>query len=444
LYQGKKQPPLGLSYVAASLEKADFEVEMLDNYMRNGPIEEVKQLVSRLNPEIVGITCGSATYHRCLETAKAVKETMPSCKVVVGGWHASYLPDTLLQQPEVDYVVMGEGERAMVELASHITSRKNDADLAGIAGVGYKRNGVITKNAPKFISNMDEIPFPARHLLPMHLYDRTIDFLSAKPVDTMSITRGCPFSCTFCETKLLWGNTCRSFSPGRVLNEVKFLADKFGTKGIYFINDNFTIRKKETEELCDLLKKSHLDIEWVCDTRTDLVNRELLEKMQGAGCKAIWFGLESGSPRILKRINRTIPLEQTENTFKLCKQLGILVACSFMIGFPDETQEDLEATRKFADKLDPDWCQFNVFIGYPESPLYEELLQKGNYERIGEFLLAVKSSDFDYKSLMVVQRRFFKEYNMKPKRVLRRIKREGVLNFVRIRLHGSTVDAGQA
>ena len=444
-YHGKKLPPLGLSYVAASLEKAGFQVEMLDNYMLNKPIDEVKQLVARLNPEIVGITCGSATYHRCLETAKAVKETMPSCKMVVGGWHASYLPDSLLQQPEVDYVVMGEGERAMVDLARQITTGKDESALAGIAGVGYRQNGSLAKNAPQFISNMDEIPFPARHLLPMHLYDRTIEFLNAKPADVMSIARGCPFSCAFCETKKLWGNTCRTFSPTRVLDEVRYMVDKFGTRGIYFINDNFTIKKKETEQLCDLLKKSGLNLEWVCATRTDLVSRELLEKMKEAGCKAIWFGVESGSHRILKRINRTITLEQTENVFRLCKQVGIRVACSLMLGFPDETREDLEATRKFADKLDPDWCQFNVFIAYPDSSLYQELLQKGTYDRLDEFLLAVKTEEFDFEKLMAIQRRFFHEHNGAPKRILRRIRREGILNFLKRRLRsGSGVNAGMA
>jgi anaerobic magnesium-protoporphyrin IX monomethyl ester cyclase len=444
-YQGKKLPPLGLSYIAGALENTGFKVEMFDNYLLNKPIDEVKQLVARLNPEIVGITCGSATYRRCLETAKAVKETMPSCRVVVGGWHASYLPDSLLQQPDVDYVVMGEGERAMVELASHITAGKDEAALDGIAGIGYKHDGTVTKNPPKFIENMDEIPFPARHLLPMHLYDRAIEFLNAKPADVMSIARGCPFSCAFCETKKLWGNVCRTFSPERVMDEVRYMIEKFGTQGIYFINDNFTIKKKQTEELCDLLKKSGLDLEWACDTRTDLVNEELLEKMKKAGCQAIWFGVESGSPRILKRINRTITLEQTENAFRLCKKVGIRVACSFMLGFPDETLEDLEATRKFADKLDPDWCQFNVFIAYPDSSLYQEILQSGAYDRLAEFLLTVKNDEFDYSRLMEMQRCFFHEHNRAPKRVLRRIRREGMLNFVKRRLgSGSAENAGMA
>jgi radical SAM superfamily enzyme YgiQ (UPF0313 family) len=220
------------------------------------------------------------------------------------------------------------------------------------------------------------------------------------------------------------------------------MVDKFGTRGIYFINDNFTIKKKETEQLCDLLRKGGLDLEWVCDTRTDLVNRELLEKMKAAGCKAIWFGVESGSPRILKRINRTITIEQTENAFRLCKHVGIRVACSFMMGFPDETREDLEATRKFADKLDPDWCQFNVFIAYPDSSLYQEILQSGAYDRLDEFLLTVKNDDFDYNRLMEIQRRFFREHNGAPKRVLRRIRREGVLNFVKRRLSSGSAEPG--
>jgi anaerobic magnesium-protoporphyrin IX monomethyl ester cyclase len=123
---GRRFPPLGLAYVAAVLEKADFHVEILDNYLLKKPIDYLKHEIKRLEPEIVGITCGSGTYQRCIETAKAVKEVLPSCKVVVGGWHPSYMPDSMLQHPEIDYVVMGEGERAMVELANNITNCKDN------------------------------------------------------------------------------------------------------------------------------------------------------------------------------------------------------------------------------------------------------------------------------------------------------------------------------
>ncbi len=433
-YLGKRLPPIGLMYVAAALEKAGFEVQMLDNYLMKKSIGEIKQLVTNLNPQIVGITCGSATYARCVETARAIKEALPNCRIVVGGWHASYVPDSLLANPEIDYVVMGEGERAITQLATCITNN-NESAAATIPGVACRRKGKNIKNPPKFIENLDEIPYPARHLLPLELYDRTIEYLSVKPADVMSISRGCVFSCGFCETKKLWGNICRAFSPQRVIDEIQDLQSKYGTKGLYFINDNFTIRKKETIELCNLMIKNKMDLEWVCDTRVDLVDQELLEKMREAGCKTIWFGVESGSQKILQRIGRNTTLEQIESAFKLCSKNGIKTACSFMLGVPDETLKDMETSLKFAKKLNPDWCLFNIFIANPDSKLYQEVLESKNYVRLDEFLLSVKTDEFDYNSLMAIQRRFFKEFHRSPKQIMKRIRREGVVNFAKRRLN---------
>jgi anaerobic magnesium-protoporphyrin IX monomethyl ester cyclase len=439
-YHGKALPPIGLMYVAAALEKAGFEVQMLDNYLQKKPVAEVQQLVTQSQPQIVGITCGSATYPRCVETAKAIKAVLPSCRIVVGGWHASYMPESLLAHPEIDYVVMGEGERAITELAQAIISGSEPAALT-IAGAGCRRAGTNILNAPKYIENMDEIPYPARHLLPLEQYDRTIEFLDAKPADVMSISRGCVFSCGFCETRKLWGNICRGFSPQRVIGEIQDLQTRYSTRGIYFINDNFTLRKKEASELCSLMIENKLDLEWVCDTRVDLVNQELLNLMSKAGCKTIWFGVESASPRILQRIGRNTTPEQVEAAFKMCKKAGIKTACSFMLGLPDETLKDMEASLKFAKKLNPDWCQFNVFIAYPDSKLYQELLETGKYTKLDDFLLSVKTDEFDYQSLLAVQRRFFKDFHMSPKQIYKRVRREGVWNFAKRRLHGGAQKA---
>ena len=428
---GRRFLPIGLAYVAAALEKNGFQVEMLDNYLLEKPIEEVNLEIKRLSPEIVGITCSSATYSRCVETAKAVKETLPSCKVVVGGWHPSYEPESLLQHSEIDYVVMGEGERAMVELATHISKGENNRAIADIAGVAYRHKGKIVKTAQCFITNLDELPFPAWNLLPLHLYDRRIEFLNVKPVDNMSIARGCPFNCAFCEIKKLWGTTCRTFSPKRVLEEINHLMTNYGTKGIYFINDNFTIRKKETAELCALIRKNKLDIEWVCDTRVDLVSRDLLKEMKVAGCKTIWFGGESGSQRILDKLNKGVTLEQTERALKICKEEGIQTACSFLLGIPGETEADMKATFKFARKIDPDWCRFNVFVAVPGSALYNEVIEKGLYDRIEDFTAYVKTDDFNYESLLEVQRRFHRNFNKSPKRVLRKMRREGFFTVLK-------------
>ena len=434
---GKKLPPIGLMYVASALEKAGFEVQMLDNYLMKKPTQEVAELIAKTQPAIVGITCGSATYPGTVETAKAIKAAKPDCKIVVGGWHASYMPDSLLDNPEIDYVVMGEGERAITQLATAITGG-NETQALTIPGVACRKKGNIIKNPPQFIENMDDIPYPARHLLPLELYDRTIEFLDMKPADVMSISRGCVFNCGFCETRKLWGNICRGFSPKRVMGEIQDLKQRYGTRGIYFINDNFTLRKEATTELCRLMIEHKLDVEWVCDTRVDLVNDELLALMSKAGCKTIWFGVESASPRILKRIGRNTTPEQVEVAFKLCKKHGIKTACSFMLGLPDENLADMEASLKFAKKLDPDWCQFNTFIAYPDSKLYNELLESGKYTKLDEFLLAVKSDEYTYEQLQDLQRRFFKEFHMTPRQILKRVRREGAWNFARRRLTGGT------
>lgn len=431
-YLGKKLPPLGLSFVAGALEKAGFQIEVLDNYMLRKSLEEVQELVKRLNPEIVGITCGSATFRRCVQTAQAIKQVLPACRIVVGGWHASYVPDSILEIPEIDYVVVGEGEQAMIELATAIIKASNKENAGGkIPGVGYKLNGQIVKNPSQFIKDLDQVPFPARHLLPLHLYDRTIEFLSVKPADTMSIVRGCPFSCAFCETKKLWGNICRTFSPKRVVDEMEYLSTKYNSKGIYFINDNFTIKRKVTEEICDELVRRRLDMRWACDTRPDLINQELLNKMHRAGCETIWFGVESGSPRILERLNKRITLEQTQEAVKMCRKAGIQVACSFIMGVPGETISDMEASYKFALKLDPDWCRFNIYVAYPDSVLYEEVKQKHLYDREDDFLLYVKTEDFDFASLSKLQMRFHMGFSRSPRRIIRKMRREGVLHTLR-------------
>jgi anaerobic magnesium-protoporphyrin IX monomethyl ester cyclase len=427
----KRLPPLGLAYVAGALEKAGFQVEVLDNYHLQKSAKDIKHEIKRLKPEIVGITCGSVTYQRCVETAKAVKEALPSCKVVVGGWHPTYMPESMLQHPEVDYVVMGEGEQAMVELANKITKGEDKTAIAKIPGVAYRHNGKTVKTPPQFIQDLDQIPFPARHLLPMHLYERTISYLSVSPADTMNVIRGCPYNCTYCEVKRLWGSKVRAFSPPRVVDEINNLIQNYGSKGVYFVGDNFTINKKHTIELCKLMKKEKVDIEWACDTRADLISRELLREMKAAGCRTIFFGVESGVPRILEKLNKQITLQQFVDAFKLCKQEGIRIACSFILGIPGETVKDMEVTLKFAKKLNPDWCTFEIFIACPDSELYQEIMQNDLYDRIEGFLAYVKTEEFNYESLLEIQKRFQISFNLSPKRMLRIVRQDGVLTALR-------------
>lgn len=427
-----KLPPLGLAYVAAVLEKSGYPVEIYDNYLLERPIEEVKVEIKKRQPEIVGITCSSLTYNRCIETAKAVKEACPTCKVVVGGPHPSYMPETMLEHQEIDYVVMGEGEQAMVQLAAAIKQGALDNIIGKIPGVACRINDQMVKTEPEFINDLDTVPFPARHLLPMKMYDRILPYVDVKPVDTMSILRGCPYQCAYCETRELWGTACRAFSPQRVIDEIKNMTDNYGTKGIYFVGDNFTINKKRTTELCSLIKKNKLDIKWTCETRADLVNKELLVEMKSAGCQTMFFGVESGSPRIQQKLNKNIDLQEVKRTFELCKQVGIQTATSFMLGIPGETVEDMHATFKFAKALNADLCMFNIYVACPGSKLYDEVVSEHLYDQMDNYLARVKTKDFDYDMLVKIQRDFQRNCQKSTaSKLIRVIRQEGIGSAVK-------------
>ncbi|MGA2681183.1 MAG: radical SAM protein [Candidatus Bathyarchaeia archaeon] len=425
-------PPLGLAYVAASLEKSGFQVEIYDNYLLERPIEEVKSEIRKRSPEIVGITCNSLSYGRCIEMAKAVKEASPSCRVVVGGPHASYMPQTLLEHQEVDYLVIGEGEQAVVLLASSIIKGEKAQEAAHIPGVATKIGSEIAKTAPQFISNLDEVPFPARHLLPMRMYTRELSYLTVKPVDTMSIHRGCPYRCAYCETRELWGSACRSFSPQRVINEIQHMIETYGTKGIYFVGDNFTINKKRTSELCRLIKSDKIDLKWTCETRADLINKELLSEMKSAGCQTMFFGVESGSPRIQQKLNKGIDLQDVVKAFELCRQTGIQTMTSFMLGIPGETFDDMKETFNFSKKLKADWCQFNIYIACPGSQLYDEVISKGLYDQLYDYLARVKTNEFDHDMLEKIQRDFQRKCQKSAaSKFMRVVKQEGLGSAVK-------------
>ena len=427
-----KLPPLGLAYVAAVMEKSGFSVEIYDNYLLERSIEQVKDEVRKRQPEIAGITCSSLTYTRCIEMAKAVKEVCPTCKVVVGGPHPSYMPETMLQHNEIDYVVIGEGEQAMVNLARSILKGELNQYICKIPGVACRINGEIVKTPSEFISNLDSIPFPARHMLPMKMYDRILPYVDVKPVDTMSVLRGCSYQCAYCETRELWGTTCRAFSPQRIIDEIKDMTENYGTKGIYFVGDNFTINKKRTSEFCHLIKENRLKIKWTCETRVDLVNKELLIDMKSAGCQTMFFGLESGSPKIQKKLNKNIDLQEVKRTFELCKQVGIRTATSFMLGIPGETVEDMQATFKFAKTLNADICMFNIYIACPGSKLYDEVVSQHLYDQMDNYLARVKTKDFDYDMLAKIQRDF--QHNCQKSnasKLIRVIRQEGIGSAVK-------------
>ncbi len=180
-------------------------------------------------------------------------------------------------------------------------------------------------------------------------------------------------------------------------------------------------------ELCRQIRENKLKVKWICETRTDLVSKDLLVEMKSAGCQTIFFGVESGSLPILEKLGKEIDLQQVEQTFEICRQVGMKTSTSFMLGIPGETQSDMQATFRFAKKLNADWTQFNIYIACPGSRLYEEVINHGFYDQMDNYLARVKTEEFDYESLVKVQRNFQKQcQHSMPSKLVRVIRQEGL------------------
>lgn len=209
--------------------------------------------------------------------------------------------------------------------------------------------------------------------------------MDVKPVFTMNTSRGCSFGCTFCSIESIWGKKYTYFSADRIISEIEYLIRNYDARGIYFREDNFTLNPKRTERFCNIILKRGIDIDWACETRPDTVhNKELIELMSAAGCRAVFLGIESGSQNILNKLNKNITVEQIEDVINLCKENNIRTFCSLITGLPFETYEDYLLTRQLMDKLKPFKYSINLFVAIPNSPLYQYLLENKLYEYIDD------------------------------------------------------------
>ena len=370
------QPPLGLAMVAAVLEKNGDSVQILDLALLGMSDESLRIRIQQEKPDIVGITAMTPTINSALSVAKRVKEIDRDILVILGGSHATLLPEETLQDsPDIDVIVCGEGEQTTPEV---VAALKEDAgSLRQVPGVAY-REGNKTRTNPTRppILDLDSLPFPAFHLLPMGKYRLHPPFGRKTPIMPIITSRGCPYRCVFC-SKSVFGHRYRSNSAAYVVDQIRFLSEKFGIKEVKFYDDSFTLNRERVVDICALLKEQKLDIPWTCETRVNLVDRDLLTTMMDAGCYMIEYGVESGNQQILDNLKKDITLEQAVRTFKWTHEAGIETVAYFMIGSPGETHETIEESIEFAKKLDPDFVQFSVATPYPGTELYRLSLEEG-------------------------------------------------------------------
>jgi len=357
-------PPLGLAYIASFLEGKGQIVNVLDLQAENINSEQFFSYLLKTKPDFIGISSTTVEIEGALGIAKLSKKILPEAKIILGGAHPSIMAEEVLSDPSVDFVVRGEGEYTLYELAS------SSAKIPDIQGLSYKDSGKIAHNPPRpVIEDLDELPLPAYHLLPMDKYKPSLGNYKRLPAISMITSRGCPGRCTFCYTGIS-GKKTRVRSAKKLMEEVKLLQRDYKIKEISFYDDTFTSFKDNVREFCERLIKEKIDISWSCMSRIDFIDKDMLGLMRRSGCHQIGYGLESSNPEILRNIRKPLSLELARSVVRMTKKLGIDVRVMFMLGCPSETEETLRETISFAVKLKPDIAVFNICTPLPGTEMY--------------------------------------------------------------------------
>jgi radical SAM superfamily enzyme YgiQ (UPF0313 family) len=355
-------PPLGLAYVASYLEKNSIKVRIIDIHAEKLPAVSLLDTVVN-NPAYIGITATTMTVVSALETAAVCRIKFPGAKIVFGGVHPTIMPEDVLKSPDVDFVIRGEGERPFLELIQ-------GKSLPEIPGLSYKMDGAYVHNPEgALIENLDTLPFPAYHLLPVKNYIPTLGSYKRLPAISLITSRGCPGKCTFCLGSYLGGKV-RIHSTQYIIAEIKTLIKDYGIKEISFYDDTFTAFKNKVRDFCNIIINEKIDITWPCFARVDFVDEDILKLMKKAGCHQIMYGIESGNDEILKNIKKRTSLKRAVEVVAMTKKAGIECRATFMLGNPGETQQTMEETLAFAKKLDPDIALFNITTPYPGTEIY--------------------------------------------------------------------------
>lgn len=359
-------PPLGLAYIAAVLEKDNHNVKIVDCDAESDHQAKIYELLKKFSPKIVGFYAMTWSYSLAKKIADNVKNYDENIITILGGPNVTSMPKASLTFGQFDYGVMGEGEKTIIELLDAV-ERKNNISTEKILGLAFKKNGeVIINNSRPLIDNLDQLPLPARHLLPMKKYFDV--FSRKKHFATIIATRGCPFNCIFCDRQNRMGRNWRRRSPANIAKEIKSIRDAYGIKEFMFFDDNIIIDKSWALKLCDELEK--LNIIWECRERVDMVDENILKAMKKAGCYRIRFGFESGDNNILKILKKGIKVEQSLKCAKICKKVGIEIYGYFMIGAPGENPETINKTINLSINIKPDFAIFSKTILIPGSDLF--------------------------------------------------------------------------
>ncbi|MEN6475331.1 MAG: radical SAM protein [Syntrophaceae bacterium] len=359
-------PPLGVCYVAGACLQAGCEVRIFDFLVCKYTPEKLADAIDAFKPDVIGSTSVTMNFKAAADIITTAKRHNPAIITMMGGPHVSFdWRNTLAAYPEIDLIVLGEGEQTLKELLPYIQNRETWETVPGLA---FRQDGRIVTSGPRaFITDLDSLPVPARHLLPMSRY-LALGF----PVSIIT-SRGCPNQCIFCLGRRMVGHKVRYRTPKLVVDEIEDILS-YGFTRINIADDLFTSNKQRVAAFCDELKRRRIKITWTAFARVNTVDPEVLTMMRDAGCDCISFGIESGNPEMLKRIKKGITLDQARRAIQYCKEVGIGAHASFMVGLPGESPSTINDSSVFAESLDIDYG-YHLLAPFPGTTVREELSQ---------------------------------------------------------------------
>ena len=418
-------PPLGLLYVAAHAQTVrDCNVTVLDCQAEGITHEMLGSRISEISPDVVGVQVMTFTLIDAVILAKILRQLMPEAFIVFGGPHATIYAAETVQISEIDAVIPGEGEYIFAALLKALAEKQKPESVKGV--VTEKNLGsTVTWD---YIADLDQLLMPARGLIDSKKY--TSPMVKKNPLTTIMSSRGCPARCIFCDRPQM-GKHFRKRSAENVVDEMQYCCKEFGIGEFIFYDDTFTIDKQRVLDVCRIIAERKLKLHWDIRARIDTVTEEMIYALRDAGCHRIHFGVETGSPRIQKRLQKNLDLERVKEVFSITKKAGIETLGYFMIGCPDETKEDMKQTFDFIQSLPMDYAHISVFTPYPGTRIYLEALETGFYERdywkefaenpSPEFSPRYWNQYFSDKELLVLLKKSYARFYSRPSYLVSRL-----------------------
>ena len=436
---GATLPHLGLLSLGAVLRGKGHRISIVDASAQGIGYQQTIEETKKFKPDIIALTAVTPSFIKTVKLASIMKGIYPDIPIVIGGPHFTAVPEqTLSDFPVFDYGVVGEGEVTFLELVEALSSGKT---LSNVQGIVYRENSKIVFTAPRpQIHDLDVLPFPAWDCLPgfPSLYHPALFKYKKLPATHIISARGCPNKCIFCDTSV-FSRRIRFHSPEYILEMIGYLVNNFGIKEIIFEDDQFLIKKKRVIEICEGILKANWSISWCCSARVNAVNDlAMLKLMKQSGCWQISYGIESGNQKILDFAKKGITISQIEKAIRLTHKAGILSKGYFILGLPYENEETMKNTISFAKSLPlNDMSVFNL-TPFPGSKMYSIAEQFGtiekDFEKMNLLEVVYVPTGLSKESLLYYQRRFMKEFYLRPRIIGNYLKRLLVnpLNFFKM------------